>query len=168
MGIFMDNLIYTTEVDKYASFEKKSPNKFTRICIDGRITGRNKCLGYCQYDEHPGFLTADLIKQHNCKEKNCSYFVAKPKKQRLSYETDDFSSEILAHCKNAFDNNEYIKIMGIKNTEYNKFTITYISITKEINFKNYVNLALELFGVEISFVKLNYDFDNCIEILCKK
>ncbi len=49
----------------------------TRRLITGKITGSNNCVGYCQYNRHPGFLTRELRKQHNCLGKSCDYYVAK-------------------------------------------------------------------------------------------
>ena len=48
---------YSTETDVYGQYERKSPTKYNRKCIDGSITGCGNCVGYCQYKEHPGFLT---------------------------------------------------------------------------------------------------------------
>ena len=80
--ILLNNVVFTTEIDRYAFFEKKSPSNYTRRCIDNSITGSNKCVGYCQYDGHPGFLTKDLLKQHNCIEKECYHFIAKSNKYK--------------------------------------------------------------------------------------
>ncbi len=163
----MDTIVYTAGIDRYAFFEKKSPSKFTRVCIDGHITGSNRCEGYCQYEGHPGFLTTELIKQHNCRGKACFHFVAKPKKTHETVIVDDIRSLILPHCKKAFSDYEGIKIMDAQNTGFNQYVITYISITNENNFEEYIGAAVELFGVEISFVRLNYDFDVCVELLCR-
>lgn len=73
-------IVYSTETNLYDSLEKHNYSKYNRRCIDGRITGCGNCVGYCQYSEHPGYLTKELRKQHNCINKNCFYYVAKPKR----------------------------------------------------------------------------------------
>ena len=74
----MEGIVYSTEQNQYAILEKPYGNSQKRRCIDNKITGRNKCVGYCQHNEHPGFLTERHIKQHNCIGKGCHYFIAKP------------------------------------------------------------------------------------------
>ena len=46
-------------------------------CIDGTITGSNKCVGFCDYYGHRGFLTKETRKKHDCLKKECAYYVAK-------------------------------------------------------------------------------------------
>ena len=41
-----------------------------RRCIDGSVTGRNRCVAYCNYENHPGFLTRPHLLSHNCAAKN--------------------------------------------------------------------------------------------------
>lgn len=163
----MDSIVYTAGIDRYALFEGRSSSKFTRRCIDGHITGSNKCVGYCQYEGHPGFLTGELMEKQNCREKGCAYFIPKPKREHEIVTTDEMCPLILSHCKKALANNEGVRIMDVKNTEFSQYTITYISITNENCFENYTAVAQDLFGIEISFVRLNYDFDVCVELLCR-
>ena len=63
----------------YYTFERQNSSPHQRRCIDGHITGCGKCVGYCRYHEHPGYLTKDLRKQHNCIKKSCYYYVPKGK-----------------------------------------------------------------------------------------
>ena len=62
MGDFMNNVVYTTEMNKYAFFEKGSPSAFTRVCIDGHITGSNKCVGYKAKDISGRIFTISIEK----------------------------------------------------------------------------------------------------------
>ena len=70
-----DSIVYSSEWFTYSYFESRSRSKFDRRCIDGRICGRTKCVGYCRNDAHPGFLTGKLKKQHDCIGKACLYYV---------------------------------------------------------------------------------------------
>ena len=54
-------------------------DKRIRRCIDGTKTGCGKCVGYCTYYEHTGFLTEALRNKHNCLRKGCKYYVKKEK-----------------------------------------------------------------------------------------
>lgn len=39
----------------YAYLDKAQSDPYRRRCIDGRITGRGNCVGYCQCDAIPAF-----------------------------------------------------------------------------------------------------------------
>ena len=60
----------------YAYYDSKY-GVHTRRCIDGSITGACRCVGYCSYASHPGFLTKDLRRDHNCVKNGCWYYTAK-------------------------------------------------------------------------------------------
>lgn len=75
----MDKIVYSTYSDRCYIFECVDSFNHTIKCINGRVTGSNKCVGYCQYEGHPGFLTKELRKQHNCIGKECYYYIQKRK-----------------------------------------------------------------------------------------
>ena len=75
----MNTVVYSTEHSGYHMFENK--NTPQRRCIDGKITGSNKCVGYCRYMGHPGFLTEKNRKEHDCLGKGCHYYVSKKRKE---------------------------------------------------------------------------------------
>lgn len=62
---------------EYELLEEQCHSKFDRRCIDGRIRGCGKCVGYCKNVDHPGFLTRDQRKEHDCIGKGCHYYVSK-------------------------------------------------------------------------------------------
>ena len=70
------------ETYNYDYFDRKQKNSYNRRCIDGHITGCGKCIGYCTYQEHSGFLTKQLRKEHNCINKGCFYYLPKPKYEK--------------------------------------------------------------------------------------
>ena len=89
----MDKIIYSTVENAYAEYEKRSPSAYTRKSITGKIVGSNKCVGYCMFYGHPGFLTKEQRAQHDCLNKECFYYVAKSKKRSpSSADRNDFSS----------------------------------------------------------------------------
>ena len=70
------DIIYTSS-DTVHFNSSASPHH--RRCIDGKITGCGNCVGYCNFKEHPGYLTKDLRKKHDCIKKACNYYVPKTK-----------------------------------------------------------------------------------------
>ncbi len=73
----MDGFLWTTDKMTYSYFEGLCKSEYTRKCIDNRIVGSNKCVGYCSFEEHRGFLTQKLRKKHNCIKKKCHYYIQK-------------------------------------------------------------------------------------------
>ncbi len=71
---------------EYEYYEKRSRSAYQRKCIDGKITGCGNCVGYCKYTEHPGFITRELRREHNCITKGCYYYVPKPKRSKQQKE----------------------------------------------------------------------------------
>lgn len=53
-------------------------------CINGMVTGSNKCVGFCSYSGHPGYLTQDLRKRKNCIKKECRHYLTKQEKRELT------------------------------------------------------------------------------------
>ena len=51
-----------------------SKNGFINRFIDGFPHRNEAKVGYCWNSEHRGYLTTELMKRHNCKNKNCRYF----------------------------------------------------------------------------------------------
>ena len=70
-------IVYSSEWRNYKKIEDQKGSGYNRKCIDGRITGCSKCVGYCEYDGHPGFLTEKLRRKHDCLNKQCYYYIAK-------------------------------------------------------------------------------------------
>ena len=66
----------------YAEMEERYGRGHDRKCINKKYTASCKCIGYCMYEWHPGFVTHELMKKHNCLERDCKHFLAKPKKIR--------------------------------------------------------------------------------------
>lgn len=69
------------EMTTYSDYEKRSRIPYQRKCIDGKTTSPEKCVGYCRYTGHPGFLTKKLRQQHDCCNKQCDYYIRKEKEQ---------------------------------------------------------------------------------------
>lgn len=72
-------LIYSTNLydNTCLNIEKNYISKYNRRCINGKITSKNNCVGFCQYEAHTGFLTKDLREKHDCISKGCIHYIAK-------------------------------------------------------------------------------------------
>ncbi len=68
-------IVYSTTASTYPINNSGAPHH--RRCINGKITGCGNCVGYCKYNGHPGYLTKELRKQHDCIKKGCNYYVPK-------------------------------------------------------------------------------------------
>jgi len=162
----MYDIIYSTADSRYEQYEKQCRSKYDRRCIDNSITGCNRCVGYCQYAEHPGFLTEELRKQHNCIGKQCFHYVAKPKKKNApQLIVVDLTSSILAVARKVMCQNEFARVLRVENIEFKKYNAYYVSITNECNFDRYSSQIKDELGVDVDFINLNYDFDKCVALL---
>lgn len=61
---------------EYERVERRQQGRERRL-INGRITGCGKCVGYCRYDGHPGYLDKTLRQAHDCLRKGCFYYAPK-------------------------------------------------------------------------------------------
>lgn len=77
----LDKVIFSCEgvihQTQYQQLEARYGSGHNRRLIDGRVTGCGKCVGYCQYRNHSGFLTKEQRKEHDCLSKQCFYYVPK-------------------------------------------------------------------------------------------
>jgi len=161
---------YSNQRDEYVKYEQMSNSLYDRRCIDGTVTGSNKCVGYCRYDGHPGFLTDKHRKVHHCMEKQCFYYVAKNKKEKEAKVTKavftDISSEVLSVAQSIMTDNESVRVIRVENIGLNQYRASYITITNEFDQDRYAALIEKRLGIDLAFSKLNYDFENSVAILC--
>lgn len=61
----------------YRREEIHSKDKINRRLIDGSVTDCRKCVGYCACPEHPGFITKQQRKTHDCVRKDCPNYIGK-------------------------------------------------------------------------------------------
>ncbi len=160
----MENIVYSTEKDLYTEIEKSLGSIHERRCIDNKITGSNKCLGYCMYKEHSGFLTKELMQKHDCIKKKCDYFVSKPK-HGSSKNKIDLSKSILNYLNNIELIPDGVRVLRVKSHTYGVYIAYYVTIANIEGFSVCEKSVYKEFGVEIIFEKLNYSFDNCVSIV---
>ena len=78
----------------------------------------------------------------------------------------DQSASILTFVQKIMRDNECARVIRVENTEFNHYTAFYVTITNECQFDKYASKVEDELGIQISFVKLNYDFDRCVALLC--
>ena len=161
----MESIIYSSSENTYAEYEKGSPSTYTRRSITGTVVGCNKCVGYCKYHGHPGFLTKEQRRQHDCLNKGCYYYIEKQKERRpVSSAIKDHSPIILSQIQRAMAE-EAIKVIRVKRTGLCEYTAYYVTITKDYSFEECAVKLQREHGITVCFVNLNYDFDTCVNLL---
>jgi hypothetical protein len=146
----------------YEYYDSQYKGSYNRKLIDGSITGCGKCVGYCMYEGHPGFLTHELRKKHDCLHKKCIYYLAKEKntkkpKERLPH----IRETVLDRAKQLLSNVKGIKIVQVKEGPEYQYIIQFIAITNDYNLIKYATLLSDEFNSHICFQRLSYDFDVC-------
>ena len=159
-----NNIVYTTEINLYTEYEKRSPSRTTRRCIDGRITGCGNCVGYCQYIDHPGFLTANQREEHDCINKKCNYYIPKPHTPRRNIQEEE-TSLIPRLAQQSVAEYDDLRIMNATQHDH-IWIIGYVTVFGEYNFTSIEEQLQKEVGVAVSMQKLNYSFERCVELMC--
>lgn len=147
----------------YEHYEKQSSSAYNRRCIDGKITGCGNCVGYCQFEGHPGFLTSRLRTQQDCINKQCHYYLPKPKRNKLP-DPYDISEELMAAAQDKAVSMEGLRFIKVAE-EVNRWVLSYITISNEYTLDSIAEKLQDEFGISVSFRRLNYDFDICVRLL---
>ena len=158
-------ICYSTETDVYGQYERKSPTKYNRKCIDGSITGCGNCVGYCQYKEPPGFLTAEQRAKHDCLKKGCFYYVPKPsriKEDKVLFV--DYSEKVFALAKQLTMKYEGMRVMKACKAD-GRWNLSYVSISNEYPLELVSAEIQKNIGETVAFVNLGYDFDRCVQLI---
>ncbi len=150
---------------EYEFLEKRSKSLYNRKCIDGKTVGCGKCVGYCKYCAHPGFLTQKQKTQHCCIEKACKYYLPK-ERHHSACPKNDGKAETLLRLANAFvTQEEDIKFIRA-NYEDETWIILYISIFGNPILDDYEKNLSQRSGLRVRFRKLNYPFEQCVKLFC--
>lgn len=161
----MENIFYSSSENGYAGYEKGSPSAYARRSITGAVVGCSKCVGYCKYYGHPGFLTKEQRRQHDCLNKDCNYYVEKQKERKpVPSAMKDHSPFVLSQIQQIVTE-EAVKVIRVKETGFHEYIAYYITITKDYSFEGCAEKLQREHGITVRFVKLNYDFDTCVNLL---
>ncbi len=149
----------------YTYYDNKQKSPYNRRCIDGNIVGCGRCVGYCTYQEHSGFLTEKHRKEHNCIEKGCYYFLPKNKHRRhLNIKTGK-DEEIISVASKITESFEGMRILRSTQNSDGQWMIHYVTISDEYPIKRIENQISEAIGETVIMNKLNYDFEIAAKLI---
>ncbi len=149
----------------YERYEKQSKLQYNRICIDGSVTGCGNCVGYCQYEGHPGFLTSKHRTKQRCLEKGCFYYIPKPAHDTSKKERLEAKKQVLAMAQKITKDLEGLKVIDVVEDNDIGWKINYITISNEYPILCLEKIMEEKIKGKISFVKLGYSFDTCVHLI---
>jgi len=152
-------------VPDYSYYDKKQGSDRNRRCIDGSITGCGKCVGYCQYPEHSGFLTEEQRKEHDCIGKGCFYYLPKPKAEKPQPKTKDISDEIVKRASEVISGLEGIKIISAEKEIQGGWKLKYVTLTNDYSISAIEKRISSAIGQETTMQKLNCDYDTAVRLI---
>ena len=150
-------------LSEYERLERQSRSAYNRRCINGRITGCGNCVGYCRFDEHPGFLTSKLREQHDCIRKACRYYLPKERANTLKAKKDNGSKTLLQIAQRCSQHIDDMRIMRAR-SEDDHWIIEYITVFGHCDPIDIERAIEDCSGVPVKLQKLNYSFDRCVEL----
>lgn len=159
------SLVFSSEVNLYAKMETKYGSSHIRQTIDGRCVGCSKCVGFCQYEGHPGFLTSEQRQKHNCIGKNCFYYVSKPAREKNPTVTPSESQKMLSIANASVVMQEGIRFLDAVQCELKKWKLGYITITNDYSLTAAKEMIEKTFNCEVIFSKKQYPYERCVQLL---
>lgn len=160
-----DMCVYSSEYNRYEKFGSLDTSEHNCVCIDGTVCGCGKCVGYCQFSGHRGFLTQKLRKEHNCIKKNCIYYVGREKSRKTHISLTDKSSDLLEKARKASENIEGFRFIKAKQDDYFNYILYYVTITDCYDLEDISGNLENMTDCKYSFEKLDYSFDKCAELI---
>lgn len=149
--------IMNGDANNYLYYEKQQKNSHNRRCIDGRIIGSSKCVGYCKCEEHSGYLTKKHMKDHNCIKKECFHYLPKIKEK---IEKDNISADdIVKTASKVLCGYEGVRITRASKEINGGWILRYATITNEYKIPEMERMIEDVIGEVVTLVKLNCDFD---------
>lgn len=148
----------------YTYLDKVQGNDHHRRCIDGRITGRGNCVGYCNYAKHPGFLTAGHCTEHRCTEKGCHYFLPKPKQEKAHAKRTDAGDEIVMIASEVISVFEGMKIMRADKAD-GSWRLKYITLSDAYPIGRIAESISKAVGETVVMIRLDYDFELAAQLI---
>ena len=149
----------------YSYFDRKQNHTHNRRTIDGTITGCSKCVGYCQFSEHSGFLTEEQRKEHNCIGKECYYYLSKPKTEKVKPPRKSNTTEIIKKSSEVIANLEGIKIIRAEESTQGGWKLKYVTLTNDYSIADLEKLISSVLGQKAVMQRLNYDFEIATQLI---
>lgn len=153
----------------YSEYEKRCGESHNRKCIDGTITGCGKCVAFCRYWQHPGYLTDKLRNEHKCVEKGCFYYISKSKHKnpKKSLSSDDCEKRVIEAAELETYEMEGVRIMNAVQSEDSGWTVYYVAIA-DYELEVTSEAVSERVGIKVQFQKLDYEFEIAANLVMNK
>lgn len=153
------------ETSLYREVERKTVRNFNLRCIDGSIHGCGKCVGYCAYDRHAGFLTAEQQDEHQCIEKGCFYHSSKPKARRsLQDNNKSLQRRILLIAQDATAAMEGLRVIRVA-VEPDATGVVYYAAIAEYDVAPVVETIAASTGHQVTMKQISCDFDVAVALV---
>jgi len=163
-GAKMAIISYSGTYEEYQKLEEVYGNGRNRRCINGRSTGCGKCVGFCKYSGHPGFLTEDQRSAHHCIEKGCNYYLSKPERVRVIKQSPDPAQRLLYLVREAVAGMEGLKVTRVRN-DNGSWVANYVTLSNDYQLDQIEKSVNLQSGLSFRFNRLNLDFDTCVQIV---
>lgn len=155
-----------SNITMYEYYEKKSGSQHNRRLIDGTVTGCGKCVGYCEYCEHSGFLTKEQRKQHDCIGKGCYYYIPKERTTIAKPIKESTPDTIKSIAQQVLSKLDYMKVVRAVQNGSNQWNLDFVTISNDQAHIGYVDTIEKKTGYSIKFRKLDWSFDRCANYIC--
>lgn len=153
------------ETSLYREVERETIRNFNLRCIDGSLHGCGRCVGYCTYDGHAGFLTAELQGEHQCIEKGCFYHFSKPKAQRnLRDNNKSLRRRILLTAQDATAAMEGLRVIRAA-VEPDATCVVYYAAIAEYDVAPIVEAIAASTGCQVTMKQIPCDFDVAVALV---
>ena len=149
-----------SNITMYEYYEKRSHSPYNRRLIDGTITGCGKCVGYCQFCEHPGFLTQEQRKQHDCLGKQCYYYLPKERTVLAKPEVDSSPDTVCKTAQLLLQELGYMRIVRAVKADLNQWYLDFVTISNDQSHIEYAETIEREIGASVKFRKLGWSFDR--------
>ena len=147
------------ETSLYRKIEKTTIRNFNLRCIDGSIHGCGKCVGYCSYDGHAGFLTPEMRKAHQCLEKRCYYHYPKQAVQGKKHDdSKTYQERLLSIAQAATAAMEGLRVIRAT-VGPNANCVVYYAAIAEYDVSSATNEIAASTGLRIHMKQIQCDFN---------
>lgn len=160
----MATISYSGAYEEYRKAEERFGNGHNRKCIDGRITGCSKCVGFCNFSGHPGFLTAAQRAKHNCVGHCCNYYLPKPERINPMKQISDPAKVLFGMIREAVSDMEGLRVTRLRNVN-GSWIANYVTLSNDYQLETIEKIVKQQSGFNFRFQRLNLDFDTCVQIV---
>ena len=153
------------ETSLYREVERETIRNFNLRCIDGSLHGCGRCMGYCAYDGHAGFLSAELQDEHQCIEKGCFYHSSKPKARRSLHDNRKLlQRRILLTAQDATAAMEGLCVIRVA-IEPDAICVVYYAAIAQYDVAPIAEAIAASTGYQVTMKQIPCDFDVAVALV---